>query len=173
MDQYRKSPRATWIEYNEGIYFVTLCTRQRRHYFGEISNGKMNLSRIGELVYTELEKASQWHAHIEIAQYVIMPNHIHAIIVIDTPTHQRCVPTSAERVERRLQTRVRPLLSSYIGLMKSSVTKSARKIDPSFGWQSRYHDHVIRDTHDGNLISEYIENNVLKWDMDCFNEANG
>ena len=110
MEQYRKSPRAKWIDYNEGMYFVTICTRQRRHYFGKISNEKMELSCIGELVYAELENANRRYAHITIPQFVVMPNHIHAIIVVDSPTYQRCVPTSQERVCRRLHTTVRPLL---------------------------------------------------------------
>ena len=90
MEQYRKSPRAKWIEYDEGIYFITICTLHKKHYFGEIANAEMRLSSIGEFVYNELENVTQRHEHINIPQFVVMPNHIHAVVVIDTPTHQRC-----------------------------------------------------------------------------------
>ena len=172
MEQYRKSPRAKWIEYNEGIYFITICTLHKKHYFGEIANAEMRLSSIGEFVYNELENVTQRHEHISIPQFVVMPNHIHAVVVIDTPTHQRCVPTCDERVERCITSKQRPLLSAYVGMLKSVVTKYARKIGVPFAWQSRYHDHAIRGIYDGNRISEYIDNNILRWDMDCFNDEN-
>ena len=169
MKPSRKSPRAQWIEYNEGVYFVTICTKYRLHFFGEIKNEQMHLSSIGRYAADELARATERYEYVTVPHYVVMPNHIHAVVVIETPQGRRPVPTIEQRVESRARARQRSLLSVYVSLYKSMVTKYARRFDSTFAWQSRYHDHVIRDTRDGNAISEYIDNNVLRWDMDCFN----
>ena len=78
----RKSPRADWLAYNEGRYFVTVCTRDHRHCFGEIENGVMTMTKVGMYLDNELKNATSRHPHIEIVQYVVMPNHFHAIINI-------------------------------------------------------------------------------------------
>ena len=170
MKPTRKSPRAKWIEYNEGVYFVTICTQQRIHYFGEISNEEMHLSPIGQYAQDQLARVAELYQYVSIPQYVVMPNHIHAIVVIDSPTQNRTLQPPEQRLQQTVHSSQRTLLSAYIGSFKASVTRYARKINARFAWQSRYHDHVIRDSRDGNSISEYIDNNVLKWDLDCFNE---
>lgn len=75
----RKSPRAKWCEYNEGLYFVTVCTRNMKHHFGKIENGAMTLTRTGVFLTHELKNASLHHSHIEIPLHVVMPNHFHAM----------------------------------------------------------------------------------------------
>ena len=112
MNQYRKSPRAKWLEYNEGLYFITVCTHKREHYFGEIIDAEMHLSPIGKYLYEELENASVHHPHINILQFVVMPNHFHAIV--DVTNAARCVPT-IDRMTNGLKSSQRPLLSTYIG----------------------------------------------------------
>ena len=107
MDQYRKSPRAKWLEYNEGVYFLTICTLNHVHYFGTIVDGEMCLSAVGAFLQNELEHIEQHHPHVSVLQYVVMPNHVHAIVEIGEkiPRHAtrcdsenthhatRCVPT--------------------------------------------------------------------------------
>ena len=166
MNQYRKSPRAKWLEYNEGLYFITICTHRRVHYFGEIIDAEMHLSPIGKYLYEELENVSIHHPHINILQFVIMPNHLHAIV--DVNNAARCVPTIDDRVTNRLKSSQRPLLSTFIGSLKSAITKYAHECKLEFAWQSRYHDHYIRGVEDMNHISQYIEGNVLHWEKDCF-----
>lgn len=63
---------------------------------------------------------------------------------------------------------VRTALSVVVGGLKRAVTLFARRNNIEFDWQSRYHDHIIRGANDGNRIAEYIENNVTRWDADCF-----
>ncbi|MEO6831314.1 MAG: hypothetical protein ABI378_03545 [Chitinophagaceae bacterium] len=78
------SLRATWWDYRSAAaYFITICTRNRNHFFGEIDNGKMNLSRTGviaEIMWNELKAR---HPFIELGEYVVMPNHIHGILVLN------------------------------------------------------------------------------------------
>ncbi len=195
----RKSPRADWLAYNEGRYFVTVCTRDHRHCFGEIENGVMTMTKVGMYLDNELKNATSRHPHIEIVQHVVMPNHFHAIINIvgtrravsventtdgnvgtlraasenndcndDNADTARRVPTIEERLTKGIGIHRLPLLSTFIGSLKSAVTKYAHECGIPFAWQPRYHDHAIRDWKDNNNISQYIENNVMNWEKDCF-----
>ncbi len=177
----RKSPRAPWLTYNEGDYFVTVCTNEMKYHFGKIVDGKMYFTPIGEFLYKELENVEIHHPHVEILIYTVMPNHFHAIVRINTPCKTDAihrVPTGKPRAltgDERMQNKVgerhetsNPLLSTFIGQLKSSITRYAHQKGIAFKWQSRYHDHVIRNTCDGNNISRYIENNVANWTKDCF-----
>ena len=171
MDQYRKSPRAKWLEYNEGVYFLTICTLNHVHYFGTIVEGEMCLSAVGAFLQNELEHVEQHHPHVSVLQYVVMPNHVHAIVEIgEKIPHDatRCVPTCEERVEKKIQCGKRPLLTSFVGSLKAAVTRYAHSIAMPFAWQTRYHDHAIRGVDDCNKIAAYIDNNVANWKTDCF-----
>lgn len=109
-------------------------------------------------------------------QYIVMPNHIHAIVrvnadisdaEIDTGIVQRS-PNPSLRANSTCLRHV-TALSKYVNSLKGAVTKYAKANGWEFGWQPRYHDHLIRNKPDGNHISEYIANNVAKWQEDCFN----
>ncbi|MCM1451416.1 MAG: hypothetical protein NC102_04100 [Clostridium sp.] len=154
----RKNIRAPFHNYSGGDYFVTICTRDKTHYFGEIRNNIMHLSPIGIFANEALKTLPSHYPYIEVPLFIVMPNHIHAIISICQPTDAPgCIPT------------IRPALGVVIGGFKQSVTMHARRNDIDFGWQKRFHDHIIRNVHDGNHIAEYIETNVAKWSTDCFN----
>ena len=150
----RKSPRADFHDYSCGDYFVTICTNDKRHYFGEVDNGEMRLSAIGEFVDAELAGLSSHYPYSDVLMWVVMPNHLHAIIHIDDETTPH----------------VRSALSVVVGGLKRSVTMYARRNNIEFGWQSRYHDHIIRKPEYSNKIAEYIRNNPFLWSKDCFND---
>jgi len=131
----------------------------------------MCLSDVGRFLADELKHPEHHHPHIEVPVYVVMPNHVHAIIRINNVEDDasRRAPTCEERQSGMGQKKLRtPLLSTYIGSLKSSVTRYAHKNHISFSWQSRYHDHIIRDARDGNNIVEYIIGNIANWKKDCF-----
>ena len=158
----RKSPRAEFHDYSGGNYFITICTHSRVHYFGEIINNEMWYSPVGKYCMQQLEEITTHYPYAEIPLFVVMPNHLHAIVCIresqtdENRTHEPCVPT------------MRTALSVVIGGIKRSVTLFARRNNIEFEWQGRYHDHIIRDTHDGNRIAEYIKSNIANWSKDCF-----
>ena len=78
------SARANWHNYNGGVYFVTICTKNREHYFGEICPGpQMQLSPIGQYVYEQFINVKTHYPYAKIPLFVIMPDHIHAIVTID------------------------------------------------------------------------------------------
>ena len=154
----RKNLRAEFHNYSGGDYFVTICALDKVHYFGDIVDGKMHFSAIGKFAHDALENLAYHYKYAEAPLFVVMPNHVHAIISIreqaDAPW---CVPT------------VRTALSVVVGGYKQSVTCFARRNSIEFGWQSRFHDHIIRGANDGNIIAEYIKNNIASWAQDCFN----
>ncbi|MBD5223058.1 MAG: transposase [Bacteroidales bacterium] len=176
MKNWRKTPRADWLDYDNGLYFITICTDEKHHFFGKIHHGTMNLSKIGLLVDHELFNPHLHHKHINVLLHVVMPNHLHAIVECTNsdprlpyiPTHQR-TPNPAYRANPE-DCRHATTLSKYISSFKSAITRQARKIDPKFGWQERYHDHLIRGNNDLNTNTDYINNNPTNWDKDCFNE---
>jgi REP element-mobilizing transposase RayT len=95
-NKYRiSSARAKWHDYNGGAYFITVCTKNREHFFGEIihckdvachvSTGepKMQLTEIGKYLHEKLQNAAAHYPYAEIPLFVVMPNHWHAVVVID------------------------------------------------------------------------------------------
>ena len=170
----RKTPRASWIDYDQGIFFVTICTKDKIHYFGKILNERMHLSKEGEILKNELDNCNIHHKNIEILLFVIMPNHLHAIVICrdiksDVSANEQRNPNPSLRSNPDMARHV-PTLSRYIASLKSAVSKQIHFFNKEFAWQPRYHDHLIRGNKDGNKIAEYIENNVEKWDSDCFNQ---
>lgn len=143
-----------------------------KHYFGDISEGKMHFSDIGAFASEQLRRASEFNSNIEVMLYVVMPNHIHAIVAIedsdisneDPYLQQRAVNPSerGNRDEKRHVT----MLSRYINSFKGAVTKYARSLGSDFTWQGRYYDHRLRGNKDAKNITYYILNNVYKWNDD-------
>ena len=173
------SARAEWHNYNGGMYFVTICTAGREHYFGEIVDGEMRLSVIGDYTRQCIENIAQHNRYANVPLYVIMPNHLHLIVVIDDVTEKR-VPTSEQTAQWRAcndgkNQKMQDIanhqgrLSTAVGGFKQSVTRYARANHITFAWQTRFHEHIIRKTDEMNRIAEYIENNVAKWNIDEFN----
>lgn len=92
----RKSPRATWHDYNGANYFITICTKNHDLYFGDVFDGRMELSEIGEWAVTQIEQTAIIRQNdVEIPMFVVMPNHIHLIVVYNNANggRTRCVPT--------------------------------------------------------------------------------
>lgn len=155
----------TWDYRSPGYYFVTICVKNRECLLGEINDRKMYLSDIGKIVQEEWIKTSQIRSYITLDEFVIMPNHIHGIIKINSyvETSRRDVSTN--------KTLQQHSLGSIVGQFKSISTKRIRIIFPSFAWQSRYYDHIIRNEKSLNAIREYIRYNPLKWNDDEENPA--
>lgn len=183
-DLFRKkyripSARATWHDYNGGAYFVTICTRDMEHYFGEIVGGEMNMTEIGEYVQQCIKNIPQHNTYANVPAFVVMPNHVHLIVIIDDENADsicRDVPwrVSTYGKNETMQTiaNQQGRLSTMIGGFKQSVTRYANANSISFAWQTRFHDRIIRDCDEINRIAEYIENNVARWESDEFHNSN-
>jgi putative transposase len=171
-DRYRiSSARAEWWNYSaQGIYFITICTSGHDDYFGQVIDNQMILSDIGILAFKEWEKSFSLRQELFCDLYVIMPNHIHAILRIQNAissveTHGGASPKGSSWgvAFRRPKS-----ISSFVAGFKSMVTLKASKINTCFGWQSRFHDHIIRNHDDYQRIAFYIKNNPANWDHDEF-----
>ncbi|MFO7371372.1 MAG: transposase [Bacteroidales bacterium] len=175
-------------------YFITICTKHREHFFGRIADGIMELSEIGKIVESEWIKTYEMRPdmNLQMDEFVVMPNHFHAIIIIGENEFNQnelghetecgagfcrdamhCVSTAMHCVS----TVQKPInqfgpqsknLASIIRGFKTGVTTRARQFCSDFTWQSRFHDHIIRDDDSFQRIQKYIRENPLKWEEDEF-----
>jgi len=172
----RKSLRLKHWDYKTtGLYFVTICINDRKNLFGEIKNGKMILNEAGLMVDKQWQHIFTRFKNSKTQEYIIMPNHFHAIIkIIGLPL----VGTQLTAI-RQLDKNT-PTLGEIIGPFKSITTnKYIQRVKhsnwQSFDkklWQRNYYEHVIRDEEDFNRISEYIDTNPLKWELDSLHPDN-
>jgi len=193
-NKYRiPSARAKWHDYNGGEYFITICTAGREHYFGEIRDGIMILNVLGKYTVDNLERINQHYPYCVVPLFVVMPNHIHAIVVIDEKTNGNKTPNVPNVIDvetmctSSLQTEInerwknkwvdekmqsvsarRGKLSTAMGGFKRAVTRFSNENVIDFAWQTRFHDHIIRNQDEMNRIACYVENNVTTWENDKF-----
>lgn len=150
----RKSPRLQGYDYSSaGLYFVTICTFQRQHLFGEVQETTMHLNEVGGLAAQDWLALPAHYTTLTLDEYVIMPNHIHGILYLD-PTTQNA-----------------PMLGTIIGTYKAGVSRKANSILPGKIWQGRYHDHIIRHEKVLNYIRDYVIHNPARWQKDVFYEG--
>ena len=259
------SARAKWHNYNEGDYFITICTEGREHYFGKIVDGEMLYNVLGQKLNQLILEIPTHNQYAEIPVYQIMPNHVHLIVSIDetkmkrddadctgsadcagamvgtdavddigaadgidvadgmdvadgtdvavgthvvdctdvavgtdatvgtdvadcmdaadcmdvadcrdaachvstTATTTTTTPTKPNAKMQEIAYKC-GLLSTAIGGMKSALTKYAHTNKIEFEWQTRFHDHIIRDREEWNRIATYIANNPATWQNDKF-----
>ncbi len=158
-----------WDYSNIGNYFITICTNNRKMILGSISDGKMNLSKLGEIVKKEIDEIPTYYEGVIVDEWIIMPNHIHLIIsltVVKT-IHELSLPNDEQYRKKRRQMTI----SKIIGKFKMKTSKQINIINKSEGyknWQSNYHDHVIRNENEYNIIKRYIINNPANWQKDKF-----
>ena len=170
-NKYRiTSPRLkNWNYANSGLYFVTICTKARIHFFGEIHNNRNSLSGIGEIAEKLWLQISTYFSSVILHDYVIMPNHLHGLIEIGRKLNlvdSRDSTINSKNPHSRFQNQGRSTLSSIIGSYKSSVTKEARKINCAFYWQASFHEHIVRNEKSLYYIQAYIQSNVKNWPLD-------
>lgn len=160
----------TWDYSWNGYYFVTICVKDRKKFwFGEIENGKMRLNVVGKLVKTELIKTEEIRKNVKLDCFVIMPNHIHGIIVInnDVSVETHCNASLREKGNFNKFGPQKNNLASIIRGFKGPVKRWCNKNNfESFQWQSRFYEHVIRTEKTLEKIRDYIQYNPDKWDAD-------
>lgn len=160
----RKKNRLENYDYSQnGLYFITICTKNRIEYFGKIENANVcatigrpytALSDYGMVVEKAIKNISDLYNYVFVDKYVIMPNHVHLIL----------------RIENDFEFLIngRPMVantvSDIINQMKGYISK---KIGFSV-WQKSFHDRIIRNENEYNALWNYIENNPLMWKDDCF-----
>jgi REP element-mobilizing transposase RayT len=161
-----------WDYASAGSYFVTLCTWQREVLFGEfIEDGLMRLNACGEIVENEWCRTADVRPGVSLDVFVVMPNHLHGIIILDTrPQARRVEPTPSGRPTGASS----GSLGAIIGQFKSVTTKRINALRGTPGasvWQRSYYDHLIRDEDDFLRVRRYIAANPFTWHEDDNNPA--
>ncbi|HXF47866.1 MAG TPA: transposase [Verrucomicrobiae bacterium] len=173
----RRSIRLRGYDYSrEGGYFITICTGNRESLFGEIIDGQMRLNDLGLIVQKVWDELPEHYPSIELDKFVIMPNHIHGIIILvgaglkpalSTPRAGLKPAPTGENSKKR----------SLAEIVRAFKTFSARRINefrrmPGLPiWQRNYYEHIIRNESSLNKIREYIKGNPLNWALDIENPA--
>jgi REP element-mobilizing transposase RayT len=163
-------------------YFITICTLNREHFFGEISNATMHMSQTGKLAQQYWYEIPEKFPFVKLDVFVVMPNHIHGIVTIDKTgcdggkgcrdAINRVSTAATTNTPGGITGNKNPMLhdnlSRVIRWYKGRVSFECRKYNPMFAWQSRFYDHIIRNDKSFQRISEYIRNNPKFWREDKF-----
>ena len=160
----------SWDYRWHGAYFITICTKNKVCSLGDIVNGKMQLSGVGVLADVFLHEIKKHTKNIDLNAFVVMPNHVHAILTINQQIVETLHATSLRQPNKHLSA-ISPKahsISTIVRSYKSAVTKHAHRLGYDFAWQARFHDHIIRTEESFNKISEYVDNNPHNWEKDKF-----
>lgn len=189
----RRSIRLKGFDYTQaGAYFLTICTFQRECIFGNIIDGESKLNEFGRIVMEEWERSATIRSEIEIDEFIIMPNHMHGIVIINGVTNgisnagangRSPLPRESENAiaaatssnsHSPLQMKPKSI-SSFVSGFKSAVTKRiniARNTSSVSVWQRNYHEHIIRAENELHQIREYVLKNPAQWELDIENPQN-
>lgn len=185
---HRKSPRASRIDYTaSAAYFVTICTKDREHYFGEVVDGKMMLNNVGIYTTEHRDHISDHYPFVRTDTFVCMPNHIHGILIIGEHERQSIIQpwivgtqffaswndehnnSNPMRTDKNLSLHASCpswSLGAIIRGFKIWITKYATSNNIPFHRQPRYHDHLIRNEWEFEKIVWYIQTNPQNREQD-------
>ncbi len=180
--QDRRSIRLKGYDYSQkGAYFVTICTHNRKCILGHVENRNVRLNGIGLMVQKAWLELPLYYKGIDIDESVIMPNHLHGIILIVGAGPRACPKDGGDKGQPQGVAPTKTLsLPDVMYSFKSLTTKryidgvkdkNWEAFDRHF-WQRNYYEHVIRNEDDLNEIREYVSNNPLKWELDKENPNN-
>lgn len=183
--KYRsQSNRLPEFDYRQGFwYYITICTKDMISYFGKIVDGKMRLNKNGRIA-DEFWKELPKQLSVTLDEFVIMPNHMHGIIILEEELRRDLIhQISAESPNNNTGDFMNEVstdnwilmkqeglhLGKVIRHYKAKVSRVIRmETDKNFKWQSNYYDHIIRNQQDLERIRYYIKNNPLKWEIDKY-----
>ena len=170
----------------DGCYFVTICTRDRQHYLGEVENRQVRLSAAGEILQTCWLEIPRHFPFARLDEFIIMPNHLHGIVSVGRSVNANVGGADLRPVKRRPpykfwrpdqpladEDRSKMVLCKIIHGVKSTVIRIINKMDVRedvyCAWQRSFYDHIIRDETSLQGIREYICSNPWNWDEDVEN----
>jgi putative transposase len=174
---HRRSIRLRGYDYSKGgVYVVTILTANREHLFGEIVDAEMQYSDYGMIAAREWEKSAVIRAEIDLDAWIIMPNHVHGIVVLTEDEQSIRVreqvyemePAAIEDAQGRRGT-MNKSLSSFVQGYKAAVTtriNTLRQVRGEPVWQRNYYERIVRDADEYNRFRKYIINNPAYWERD-------
>jgi REP element-mobilizing transposase RayT len=169
---HRHSIRLPGYDYTgAGAYFVTVCTDARECLFGQIIDGEMCLDAYGEIALECWQAIPAHCPYIGLDAFVVMPNHIHGILILKDTAIQPVHPPAQERFAKP----VAGSLPSIMRLYKAAVTRRINSLHGTLAravWQRNYYEHIIRDLDALEQIRAYIATNPLRWEEDQLHPDN-
>ena len=167
----RRTIRLKGYDYSKsGAYFITVCTRNRKCLFGHVINCEMRLNTLGDIVAEEWLRSQELRCEIQLDAFVIMPNHIHGIVIITDDNDSDIVGATGRSPlhtgSKQAHGPTKHSLGSFIAGFKSAVTKRINILRRSPGtpiWQRNYYEHIIRHDDELNHLRSYIANNPISW----------
>ncbi|MDN3512774.1 MAG: transposase [Candidatus Brocadia sp.] len=169
----RRSIRLKEYDYSRaGAYFITICTYNKECIWGNVTNSEMQLNEYGVIVENEWVKTAEIRSNILMDKYMVMPNHVHGIIIIlddDRDTEHR-VPTF-EQFGKPMSNSIPTIIRSFKAVTKKRINETRK----SYGkpvWQPRFYEHIIRNRDELDKIRQYIIDNSLQWEFDNGNPDN-
>jgi len=134
---HRKNNRLRGYDYSsDGLYFITICVKHRLKYLGGVWNAKMCVNRFGSIVWQQWNWLAKQYPYIILHEFVVMPNHVHGIVQID----------------------------SSLSPFKTTSSKSIHRDGfPQFRWQRSFYDHILLDEKSYFAITNYIKQNPAIW----------
>jgi len=162
-----------WDYSANGKYFVTICTKNRQLFFGNIKNKTMHLSKIGTIASQYWQDISKHCPNVKLYEFIIMPNHVHGIIEIANRVETQNFASLHDGYKNKFGPQSKNL-SSIIRGFKIGVKKWATMHNENFQWQSSFYDHIIRNDESLDQIRQYIIDNPMQWEFDRNNpDVNG
>lgn len=170
----RRSIRMDGYDYSQaGAYYITICTQSRRCLFGNVRDGKMVLNEWGRIAEEEWFNTEKIRDNVQLGEFVIMPNHIHGIVIINDGRGVLNTPNVLNTPISKEGECHSPLrgpsnnLGAIVRGYKSAVTKWFRQnTNICTVWQRNYYEHIIRDGNDYERIANYINDNPMNWKRD-------
>ena len=181
----RKQIRLPNYDYSDnGAYFITICTKDKKKIFGYVKNGQMHYNEYGKIAFNEIEKTNSLRkdSGVRISKFIVMPNHVHMLLEITKGIDETVVGTrrAVSNCTNKFSKPITQSVSTIVGAYKSSVTKHILEAcghgtpcpykitEKTIIWQPRFIDHVIRNGRDYLEHWQYIDNNPLKWEFDKY-----
>ena len=163
--KYRRSTRLRSHDYcAAGAYFITLCTQDKSPLFGDVRNGKMQLSRMGEIVHEEWQRTQSIRAEVELDVFQIMPDHFHAIVFLHEQGEQASIAPGTP-ARNGLHRKPRSLGSLVAGFkcIASKRINGLRRTPGVRVWQRNYYDRIIRSPRALEMVRRYVRLNPRRW----------
>jgi putative transposase len=154
---------------HQKAHFITICTYNRQNLFGQVKNGKMRLNSAGKIIkYCWLDQP-KLHNELILDEFVIMPNHLHALVFIQNPNLLKndlsLISASSDSSQKIFQ------IMHEFKTCSSLLIASLENIEPNLIWQKNYTQNIVQNDYELNYTRQYIVNNAFSWDLDPENMA--
>jgi REP element-mobilizing transposase RayT len=167
---HRRSIRLHNYDYSQaGAYFFTLCTQNRECLFGTVVEDTVRLNDVGRMVQEIWRALPDYYPGVELDNFVVMPNHIHGIVLLNDVGARFIAPNNGQGTENKGAINRAPAVGEIIRAFKARCTRGINQLRGLQGasiWQRNYYEHVIRNESSFHEIREYIVNNPARWAMD-------